>query len=113
VPLNLVSCVQQLLEANSEIISDSCVFHTDFCDQSLIVSGDASQLQVVFTNLLENACEAVVGVDHPMIIIRGEAFKVNDSFKTKHTNVEAELLAHLEITDNGLGIDLENLERIF
>ena len=62
------------------------------------INGYAGELNQVWTNLLDNACDAVAGIEKPRIIVRaacdGEAIRV-------------------EIEDNGGGISAEAKQRLF
>jgi two-component system cell cycle sensor histidine kinase/response regulator CckA len=66
------------------------------------VSGDASQLEQVFLNLLLNARDAVRGVAAPRIAVVVESAVVED-----HPYV------HVRVTDNGVGVDEATRARLF
>ena len=63
------------------------------------ITADAMLLEQVLINLLKNAMEAVVSVENPEVTI-----KCWDDF---YANL------HISMVDNGIGIDKENLKKIF
>lgn len=67
--------------------------------EPLIVEGDCGQLDIVFTNLLQNAIHALEGVEKPVITIRSLAGD------TRYVRIAVE--------DNGPGVPEELRSRIF
>lgn len=72
--------------------------HTFLADDLPLIQGDPKLLRQVFHNLLQNAQDALVGRDAPMIMVR-----------TSHE----ENLVLLRVIDNGCGFPAEILPRIF
>ena len=75
---------------------------TDIGDQAYAVEGDPAQLQQVLLNLINNAMDAVIrkhGISGGHVTIRIE--------KNREGTI------HLQVGDNGEGINEENLKKIF
>jgi len=64
------------------------------------IRGSEAQLTEIFMNLVENACRAVRQMPQPLVRVEGEF----DS---------AESIIHIRVTDNGIGIDPEVMDRLF
>ena len=70
----------------------------DLCPETMIVTGDANELEQVFLNLITNARDAMEGTDGAQFFVR--------------TRLEKQQCI-LEFADNGSGIPEELLSRIF
>ena len=68
------------------------------------VAGTRAALQQVATNLLVNAAESILSTD---------AGKGKVTVKAAQEEADGQLATHLQIEDNGAGIQPENLERLF
>jgi len=112
-PFGLTSFLKEATRLNEASIPENITLHCEFCPVELVVRGDATQLQQVVMNLLNNARDALVGVEQPRISLRLEEFSVNDAFINRHPEIDATLLAHLIIEDNGPGIGDDEREHIF
>jgi signal transduction histidine kinase len=98
--LNLDELVQEVLDLVQSKMKLADIDCTVDWDIHLRVLGDATQLQQVILNLLNNAIDALIesGFDKPELRIRGQV--VSD-----HLN--------LEVEDNGPGIAPEHAEDVF
>lgn len=85
----------------------------DICREDLIVVADATQLQQVMMNLLNNARDAVADVSNPKISCSLRLFAVTDSFVEKHPDLAGRDMAEITIRDNGSGIEEEHLNKVF
>ncbi|MES0370809.1 MAG: ATP-binding protein [Mariprofundaceae bacterium] len=83
------------------------------CSDMLLINGDDTQLQQVLMNLVNNARDALDGMDDPCISIGLKAFHADDAFIKRYTYFKAGQYAHLTIEDNGCGIPKEHIEHLF
>ena len=79
----------------------------------LIIHGNATQLQQVIMNLLNNARDAVADVSEPVIDCVLDTYSATDEFREKHPDLEEDRFAHLTVRDNGSGISEAKLDKIF
>jgi len=79
----------------------------------LIVHGDATQLQQVLMNLLNNARDAVSHVSHPTIHFSLKPFIATDDFIKRHPDIKGGRFAQLIISDNGSGISEMHMNKVF
>lgn len=80
---------------------------------SLLIRGDANQLEQVLFNLLNNARDAVAGVSHPSIALHVERWRADSAFRRQHPELKGDAFARISVSDNGCGIDLKHLTHIF
>jgi len=85
----------------------------NICSDALQINGDGTQIHQVLLNLLNNARDAVEGVDDPRITISLKPFHADEMFIKNHTNSRVGSYAHLVIEDNGCGIPNNKLEHLF
>ncbi len=76
------------------------VVQTDFADDLPPVRGDSRQVERVFINLIKNAWEALSGHPQPQIVVIGQ-------------RVDDPQFVMVQVQDNGPGIPLEFLEKIW
>ena len=112
-PFGLTSFIKETSRLNETTIPESITFQRDLCADELVVRGDATQLQQVVMNLLNNARDAVASVDDPVISLHLEEFEANADFINTHPGIEGRLFAHLMVQDNGSGISEAEKSQIF
>ena len=96
--LSLQFIVNESIEAAAEKISfDNVVVEKDYAEEELYVMGDAEKLKVAFKNILINAVEAM----------KNKEGNLHISIQNKPNGYT------VSITDNGCGINEENIVRIF
>jgi signal transduction histidine kinase len=101
-PLDLNDAVREVIaRAMSELVQRGVIVRVALADDLPAVRGDRVLLQQVIHNLLQNAIEALRGVDdrERQVIIRTEA--------------EGGGGARLSVQDTGVGIEPHDLQRIF
>ncbi|TLS69226.1 PAS domain S-box protein [Mariprofundus erugo] len=95
------------------IIPENIEFDMQLCERRLFVRGDATQLQQVMLNLLNNARDAIDGCELPQIHCRLDYWQADRSFMQAHPQLETNELGHITVTDNGCGIAEQQLAHIF
>ncbi|MDX8394331.1 MAG: PAS domain S-box protein [Mariprofundales bacterium] len=84
-----------------------------FCDDLLAIRGDETQLQQILLNLLTNARDAVEEREHPKIELHVEPYEATISFHQKYPQLNAMHYAHIQLRDNGHGIEKKHLKSLF
>ncbi len=105
--------IKEAYKLGKTAIPESIELVCDCCPEALTVHGDATQLQQALMNLLNNARDAVSGIDQPRISCELSAFTATDEFKKTHPNIYAVNFARLTIKDNGCGIAEGHLNKVF
>lgn len=96
--INLVKLLREAIEiTRSRYNLDETAISFNEKNENIIISGDAAELQTVFTNLLDNAVK-----------YSGEMPKVSVRIKKS-----AEKKVEIFIKDNGVGMQTADLKRIF
>jgi len=111
--MDLNSCIEEALESYRPEMPERITLHADLPEKTFIISGDDLQLQQAIIKIVDNAVDAVADIPHPMIQVNSEEIEADESFSSRHTDLDGKRFAHLEIKDNGSGITAENMEHIF
>ena len=98
-----LACLNSVLQSSLELFSSQLeashvTLRLEGWQQERWVSGDALQLQQLFTNLIGNALDALDSVENPQLTIRLET---------------SEAHLQIEFIDNGSGIDPNDLSHLF
>ncbi|WP_018293936.1 PAS domain S-box protein [Mariprofundus ferrooxydans] len=112
-PFGLTSFIKETSKLNEATVPESIAFHSEICSDELVVRGDATQLQQVVMNLLNNARDAVAGAPEPEISLILEEYQADADFMNSHPDIEGQLFAHLIVKDNGTGITDADKSQIF
>ena len=83
------------------------------CTSELCINGDENQLKQILLNLVNNARDAVDGVEKPEISVSLKEYEPDRPFREKYPHACAELYACLEVSDNGCGISQDALQHVF
>jgi len=112
-PFGLTSFMKEATKLSQTSIPENIKFRSDFCATELVIKGDATQLQQVIMNILNNARDAVGNAQNPEITLKVEEFRADAYFASRHDDLTGELFAHLSIEDNGSGISKDAKQHIF
>ncbi len=82
-------------------------------DEAMHIRGDATQLQQVLMNLMNNARDALDGRNEPEIHVTLRSFRPDETFRQHFPDQKAARYACLSVRDNGHGIPEEKLSQIF
>ncbi len=112
-PFGLTSFIKEISKLNTAAIPENIIFDMQLCDEELVVKGDATQLQQVLMNLLNNARDALIDTEAPVIVLSMDEFETNEAFRSRYPDIKSRLFAHLVVQDNGTGISDEHEDHIF
>ncbi|WP_241696941.1 PAS domain-containing sensor histidine kinase [Mariprofundus sp. KV] len=112
-PFGLTSFIKEVSKINEVSIPENITFKTHFCQEELVVNGDATQLHQALINLLNNARDAVAKVAEPQVSLSLDEFEADAAFKHLYPSMSGTLFARLTVSDNGCGINKEEQEHIF
>ncbi|MDQ6997137.1 MAG: PAS domain S-box protein [Mariprofundus sp.] len=110
---DLVPFINDVMKMFEVVVPENISVRKELCQDNLFINGDATQLQQVLMNLVNNARDALIGVDDPAIIIKLEKVDVDEVFKRKYADVTASMFARITVQDNGCGVNEDDLEHVF
>lgn len=110
--LSLSDFMREGVKLARTIIPENIHCRVDICSEELVIRGDATQLQQVLMNLLNNARDAVAGVAVPEIGCSLAPYTADPSFRSRHA-VQQDDFACWSVTDNGCGIPEDMQQKIF
>ncbi|TLS67258.1 PAS domain S-box protein [Mariprofundus erugo] len=111
--LVLNSFMKEAYKLASAAIPENIDHHSSVCDELLVIHGDATQLQQVLMNLLNNAVDAVAGVAAPGIRCALTAYQADREFAERHPELAVDQFACITVADNGHGIAPDAMAKIF
>ena len=107
------SFIKETLQFLHSSVPENIEMEKDMCSDELPVHGDATLLHQILMNLINNAHDAVEGVNQPRIIVKLEAFQPDSVFVKEHVYFKKGQYAHLSISDNGCGIPANRIKHLF
>ncbi|WP_161957593.1 CHASE domain-containing protein [Mariprofundus sp. EBB-1] len=110
---DLPSFIKETITVHRRSLPENIGLKLDIEEAPVLVSWDANILQQVVLNLINNARDALTGSTAPSIKIRLSSFSPDAAFLEKHSDVEPGRFSCLSISDNGMGINAEELPHIF
>lgn len=112
-PLSLNQFLNQSFLLASTGIRENIDKQLEVSAEELFINGDTTQLQQMLLNLLNNAAEAVDGIERPRISCRLCRYQPDAEFEKHYPALADKQLACLSVTDNGVGIPVEQQKKIF
>ncbi|NWF37861.1 CBS domain-containing protein [Mariprofundus sp. NF] len=109
----LTPLMRETLKTSRMGVPESIQLSGDFCDESLSMFGDATQLQQVLMNMINNARDAIGDRDTRTIAVALKRIDADDALLSRHEKLRERQLACLTIEDSGEGIAEDVLEHVF
>jgi len=110
---NLLPFMSEAYKLAKVSISPEIKLTYDFPSEALWVEANATQLQQVLMNLVNNARDALKEQENGTIKVSLQRFVSDSSFHKKHPDLSASCFAKMAVADNGCGIEKEKIGRIF
>lgn len=85
----------------------------DFTQNDLYIHGDATQLQQVLMNLINNARDALKETRDGIITCALKQYIPDNAFRNNHPDCKEDKYACLTVSDNGMGIPEEIIDKVF
>jgi len=111
--MDITSRVYEALNFLRSTIPENILIHEDICDDEMLINGDEAQLHQVLMNLVNNARDALEGLETPSMTIQLSRFVSDHNFMQKHDCSKIDNYVHISIADNGMGIPDKHLEHLF
>ncbi len=109
--INLNTVVSETLEIISRTFDRSIEINTHLHEPLPTIAADAAQMQQVLMNLCVNARDAIP--DRGKIIIETNVEALTEEYVQTHVEARAGSHVSLSVTDTGIGMDRQTMERIF
>ena len=110
-PLNINRIVIETIKLLERSIDKSITIEIDLEEDIYTIKADSSQMQQILMNIFINARDAMP--NGGVIKIKTENIIIDESFITKHLSAKYGKYIKISITDTGIGIPEENINKIF
>ncbi len=113
--IDINKIIKEMTNLISSTISKKIVVHFKLKDSPLLIDADATQIRQIVLNLITNATESI-GDNSGKIILSTKAVKCDEEqLRNVYFNEDVSEgdYAMLEVTDTGMGMDKETLEKVF
>ncbi|MDQ6977944.1 MAG: ATP-binding protein, partial [Ghiorsea sp.] len=113
VSFDMVLFMKEAFKLAEVSISDKVQMRLENHEQPLLVRANATQLQQVLMNMVNNARDAMKGMETPSIIVKVEKYFPSERFKQRNPELTAASYATFTVIDNGQGITAAQMGKIF
>lgn len=110
---DLIPFMNEAYKLASISISPRVKLTYDFTSEPLWVQANATQIQQVLMNLLNNARDAVKPEQDATIHVTLSPFESDEKFRIKHPDLSSRYFARLSVKDNGSGIEDGLISKVF
>ncbi|CAG0984452.1 two-component system, cell cycle sensor histidine kinase and response regulator CckA [Methanosarcinales archaeon] len=110
-PLQIMNLISEIKKVIKETFPKSIEIRTDIQKDLFAISGDSTQLHQVIMNLCVNARDAMP--DGGILNITASNFCIDENYARMHTEAKVGSYITIAVSDNGIGIPPEILDRIF
>jgi len=94
-------------------IPENIEIQYDFTQSDLYIHGNATQLQQVLMNLINNARDALKETRSGIITCAFKEYIPDNAFRNSHPDCKKDKYARLTVSDNGMGIPKEMIDKVF
>lgn len=112
-PFDFLTFTKEAVKLARVSVPERIRINFDFCDHPLPVVGNATQLQQVMLNLINNARDALTDSEDPEINIKVEEYQADAGFRGRNPTLLSDRFIRFSISDNGHGIDRSHSDKIF
>lgn len=113
-PVNMVEWLPEGIKLSRSALPVNVQLDWDTgAESELIISGNTTQLQQVVMNLINNARDASLHREQPLIQIGLSSGKASPSFRKLHHEFKGYEYVCLTVRDNGTGIPADKIDKIF
>ena len=109
--LNLSELIADLENLLRRALGERVELTIRFAEDLRTVEADPSQVEQVLVNLAVNARDAMP--EGGRLLIEAENVELDDEYTYMHPETEAGLYIRLKVSDTGIGMDKETIERVF
>jgi PAS domain S-box-containing protein len=92
-------------------LGERIALHTRYGEERLPIEIDPGQLEQVLVNLAVNARDAMP--DGGRLIVEVEPAELDEEYEAWHPNTEPGSYVRLKVSDTGIGMDAETVDRVF
>ncbi len=110
-PLKITNQISEIEKVLKETLPRNIEIRTDVQKDLFTVSGDATQINQVLMNLCVNARDAMT--DGGILSLSAENFFIDETYARMHTEAKVGSYAAIAVSDTGVGISPEILDRIY
>jgi len=112
-PVYLNALIKETIKLHRSSVPEHITLKHTICPDSLSINGDITLIQQLILNLIVNARDALFGANTPAITVQLQRLDTDAGFISSHTDIPAGVYAQITISDNGCGIDSDNLDKVF